>query len=365
MTNSRSTVTLTETVRMVRPVSERHVTSPIALCDDAGNLNRAAVGWSEKPRHHLNFQGRNWRRKRYDAWGVQCGPWYFCGAVVNLGYAGYGFAFLLDIERRELHERSCLNPLGRGAELAEEVGGGSSITGKGLSFRTQPYGSREMDSGLTQGMNLTAAAKLRDGRTLKCDLRVAYAPNLQTMNVVIPWNERQFHFTCKQNALPVSGTMSIGDQTIVVRPEESAAWLDFGRGIWPYRSHWNWTIGTSVAGGRRVGFNLGSGWTDGTGMTENALYIDGKVEKLAEPVNFRYNPRRIMEPWEVRTEGSERVRLTFEPLFDRYDASNLLIVRSQLHQLIGRYHGTIVSAAGERIAIENVIAVAEEHFARW
>jgi len=365
MATSRPTVSLTETVRDLCLLPERHLAAPISLCDEAGKLNRSAVGWSERPLHRLNFRGRNWRRKRYDVWGVQSGPWYFCAGIVNLGYVGYGFAFLLNLERRDLVGGSSLEPLGGSARLAEQVGGQSSFAGRALSFRAQPVGHFSESSGLPEAMALETSARVTGGRKLTTDLRVEYPSGQQTMNVVIPWNERQFHFTSKQNALAVSGIISLGDQIVPIAADQSAAWLDFGRGIWPYRSHWNWTIGSTIQEGRRVGFNLGSGWTDGTGMTENALYVDGRVEKLAEQVRFRYNPRQLTEPWQVETVESERVRLTFEPIFDRYDASNLWIVRSQLHQVIGRYHGTIVTERGERIAIDNMIAVAEEHFARW
>lgn len=38
--------------------------------------------------------------------------------------------------------------------------------------------------------------------------------------------------------------------------------------------------------GRLLGFNLGSGWTDGTGVNENAIYVDGRLVKLGEDVRF-------------------------------------------------------------------------------
>jgi len=37
------------------------------------------------------------------------------------------------------------------------------------------------------------------------------------MNVVIPWSSQRFQFTSKQNCLPVSGTIALGDERIRVR----------------------------------------------------------------------------------------------------------------------------------------------------
>ena len=41
--------------------------------------------------------------------------------------------------------------------------------------------------------------------------------------------------------------------------------------------------------GRTVGSNLGAGWTDGTGMNENGLCVDGRLTKISEDVKFDYD----------------------------------------------------------------------------
>ena len=44
--------------------------------------------------------------------------------------------------------------------------------------------------------------------------------------------------------------------------------------------------GIPTLGGRRIGLNFGGKWTDGTGMTENAVFVDGVMTKMHEDVIF-------------------------------------------------------------------------------
>ena len=76
-------------------------------------------------------------------------------------------------------------------------------------------------------------------------------------------------------------------------------------------------------GGRRIGLNFGGKWTDGTGMTENAVFIDGVMTKIHEDVLFTYDPKNFMVPWKIRTKFSDTVDLTFTPFFERESKTNV------------------------------------------
>ncbi len=160
--------------------------------------------------------------------------------------------------------------------------------------------------------------------------------------------------------------MKWGDQVIHFNPKDTFACLDFGRGIWPFESFWNWaSFSTRLSDSRLVGVNLGAGWTDGTGMTENGLCVDGKLIKLSEDVAFKYNSENFMAPWHLYTTITDRVNLTFEPFFERQAKTNALIIFSEVHQMFGHFSGTLKTNEGETIQIDNVIGWAEDHHAKW
>jgi hypothetical protein len=93
--------------------------------------------------------------------------------------------------------------------------------------------------------------------------------------------------------------------------------------------------------------------------------IDGKLTKLSENIIFEYDKNELMKPWKIKTAISDRVDLVFTPCYDRLALSNLLIVKSEVHQMIGHFSGRIKTDSGEIINIEKFPGCAEEHFGRW
>ena len=117
----------------------------------------------------------------------------------------------------------------------------------------------------------------------------------ETLNVVIPWSDIQFQYTSKQNTLPAVGYVQLDNERLEFASPAFGC-LDYGRGVWPEHTVWNWGSASGVQGGRTVGLNLGGQWTDGTGMTENGICIDGRLTKISEDVVFEYDRAAMMKP---------------------------------------------------------------------
>ena len=107
-----------------------------------------------------------------------------------------------------------------------------------------------------------------------------------------------------------------------------------------------------------------AGWTDGTPSTENGILVDGVLHKIGEDVRFEFDSTNYRRPWRIYTENSQTVDLTLTTEYERVAKSNLLIVNSEVHQLIGKFSGTI-RVAGETIRISQASGWAEDHKARW
>lgn len=106
---------------------------------------------------------------------------------------------------------------------------------------------------------------------------------------------------------------------------------------------------------------MGFGFGDTTAATENTLLLAGRIHKLPR-LEIDYDPGDFMRPWTMR---SERVDLTFTPFLERTAKTNLLLIRSEVHQMFGRYSGTVTTGHGESVVIDGLIGWAEEHNARW
>ncbi|MHB0886940.1 MAG: DUF2804 domain-containing protein [Bacillota bacterium] len=355
---------------------ERELTAPVSLCGSGGALNPEAVGWSRKPLHDCNLAGHWPRKKRWDYWCVTSDEYLFSVTLSNLDYAGLAFVYFHDFAGGRFIEKTVMKPLAAGCTLGRAVGEPVRFEDRGLRFSIEP------DSAAAPSL-AEAAARTRirvespdfGGSALAADLVVDHPAGHESMNVVIPWSRSRFQFTSKHQALPAEGVVTVGGGrgagtragALEARFPAglSFACLDFGRGVWPYSSVWNWASFSAMVDGRPVGVNLGGRWTDGTGYTENAIVAGGRLTKLPEKVTFAYDPKDFMRPWSIRTEGSDRVDLAFSPFYERVAKSDMLVVRSEVHQMIGRFSGTLTLDGGRRVAADGAVGWAEDHRARW
>jgi hypothetical protein len=147
-------------------------------------------------------------------------------------------------------------------------------------------------------------------------------------------------------------------------PEECHAVQDFGRGLWPRRSFWNWGVCTGVQGGDLIGVNLGAKWTTGTGANENGICFNGRLYKIMEDLSWSYDREDWMKPWRVRSEHSDRVDLTLYPRVVNRSKIRLGILDSRGACSFGHWRGAI-RFDDHRLEIENLIGWAEEFAHRW
>ncbi len=335
-------------------MQSRELTEPVLLCDTRGRLNPAAVGWSRHPLHQSNLRGAWPRKKRWNYWAITTERHLFSVTLSHLDYLGMAFAYYLDFETGSFIEQTVSTPFGQGFFLPEAVEGELRFQGKDLSI---------MMSDERSIARLAVTSRSFKGQPMLADLAVERPAGHETLNVVVPWSDSRFQYTSKQEALPTRGSVKLGDQ--IISFDGGFACLDFGRGIWPYKGFWNWAAGSGMQNGRAVGLNLGGGWTDGTGQNENGFVVDGRLTKVHEDLIFEYDPRDFMRPWRIRTRGSAQVDLEFHPFFERVARTDALILFSEVHQMIGRFSGQIVTEAGERLEIKELVGWAEEHKARW
>lgn len=347
--------------------SERELTEAVDLCDDRGHLADAARGWSRHPRLRANLRRAWGRKKRWDYWCVISPEVVVSFVYADVDYAGLASCWVLDQATGEQATAGLLAPFGRGFDLPEQVcTGTAAVRARALTL--------EIDEGATATRLLASAPASTspaspDARPgpISIDLTVDKPAGHESLNVVIPWSRRRFQFTSKQNTRPVHGAITVGDRTWVLGADSEAYGVqDLGRGIWPYSNRWNWAAASGRADdGRMVGLQFGGKWTAGTGATENALCIDGTLSKISEELIWIYDWDHPMRPWRVRTPGSDRVDVTLTPTFDRYDCTDLKVLKMEVHQCFGTWAGRVVGDDGEVAELRGIRGFAEEARNRW
>ncbi|MEV6342617.1 DUF2804 domain-containing protein [Actinoplanes sp. NPDC051851] len=331
---------------------ETEITEPVDLCQPDGRLNPRAVGWSRRPLHRANLRGWG-RRKRWEYWGVTT-PTHIVGLLASsLDYAGVHGLYLLDLATGEETAVDVTVPLARNAVLPDRSGSGwVSVSGGGLRI--------DIDQSVS-GTRIRANALLpRDGRArdVAVDLTVPAAEDRDCLGVVVGWRPHRFQYTVKDVGRPVHGSLTVGGVHHVVPRQGSYATLDHGRGKWPYSAVWNWAAGAGE--GRAI--QLGGKWTDGTGTTENALFLDGRLHKIGEDLHWSYDRTDWLESWHIT---GDRVDVRFEPFHERVSRTNLGVLAGETHQCFGRFTGWARTDDNRKIDLDGLTGWAEEARNRW
>jgi hypothetical protein len=344
--------------------SQNELTQPSPLLAADGRVTQ--VGWSRQPLLDCNLENarfyllrflQRFRIKRWDYYGLTTPDHFFSATLADLGYAGQVFIYLIDFATGKYHEATLTVPFSKGIALPRNSTEGDSTFDNGkvrLAFRHEEN-SRHI------GVTWPQFA----GKDLSTDFALRLQPAHESMTIVIPMKSTpRFYYNRKINCLPAEGYLTWGDNRIEFKPADALGNLDWGRGIWDYRSFWVWASASGfLPDGRTVGLNLGFGFGDTSKATENALILNGRVHKLGQ-VDFHYSSQDFKQPWKMSAPDG-RLQLDFTPFLERVAKTNLAIITSEVHQMFGRYRGTVTADDGEVINLDGLIGWAEEHHAKW
>ncbi|MGB9674456.1 MAG: DUF2804 domain-containing protein [Anaerolineales bacterium] len=343
---------------------QKEITQNGMLLTPRGDL--AQVGWSRQPLLDCNLEAANFykwhflqrfRIKRWDYYAIFTPKRFFSATLADLGYAGNIFVYTLDFASTDLHEEGLVIPFAKGITLPRNsTEGVSHFAGKGvtLTFQVQDQ----------QRHLIVSWPAFQQGRGIEADIWLEAPPLFESMNIVISIGKKRFYYNRKINCLPARGSLRYGDEHEILNPSDSIGSLDWGRGVWEYRSFWNWASASGFqADGSTIGLNLGCGFGDLSSATENALIYRNRIHKL-DQVTFEYQSGDYMQPWRFR-DNQGRLDLTFIPFKERIAKTNLGIIYSEVHQMFGHYHGWAITDDQQKLTISDLIGFAEEHHARW
>ncbi len=343
---------------------QKQITNPSPLLSPDGSLTQ--VGWSPQPLLDSNLEKAAFyslrflqplRMKRWDYYGVTTPSHYFSFTISDIGYLGMIFAYVIDFENKSYHEETIAVPFAMGVDLPRNsTAGESRFENKKAALSFKKEGEQRL-------LNIRWK-NFENGMDLNAQITTQETNQHESMNLVIPIEKKRFYFNRKINCMPASGWVEYLGTKHVLEPQSALANLDWGRGGWAYESFWVWASASGFQNdGRTIGLNLGYGFGDTSHATENAVILNGKIQKL-NLVDFKYDSKNFMAPWTMHSDDG-RLELTFTPFFERVARTDAKVLVSEVHQMFGKYNGSFFSDEGENIQIANLIGFAEEHHARW
>ena len=311
------------------------------------------------PRPFLRVPGTlgRFRLKEWSFMSVTTERWFLGFALVQLGYVGNAFCYLVD--RRDparAWEFEVITPMGAGLRIApSSVAGRSRFDWRGARFDIRWTGAWEvqLDVPLSAG---------DDTRRLHGAFRMEAEDALALLH---PLKPRRPAYTHKAAGMPVSGLLAFGGDEIPLA--EGLGALDWTRSMALRDTRWKWASAAArAADGRRVGLNLSAEvYDDAEGNSRvNALWLDGTVIPRAG-VDFRLPLEPASEPWQVMSRDDDSVALEFRPSGARAQKLDLAVVQSDFVQAFGTWHGRVAPPAAAPVDLDGAFGVAEEHYARW
>ena len=189
----------------------------------------------------------------------------------------------------------------------------------------------------------------------------------KSMVIATPFRKKgHFYYNQKINNMAANGYAKVGEETYGFH-SGSYGVLDWGRGTWTYRNTWLWSSCSSEYAGHTIGWNLGYGFGDTSKASENMVFLDDKAYKLDEvkmdiPLD-KFGHDDFMSPWKFRS-PSHDIDMTFTPIYDRHADTNVGIIRSNQHQVFGRFSGHFL-LDGKSFYFEDLPGFAEKVFNKW
>lgn len=341
---------------------QHEITRSRPLLDSRGNIAEPGFAKRLLPVYHrADIKAPAYRIKEWDYYLINNGRCAVALTVADNGYMGMDSISFLDFENHWQQTLSpmCAFPMGRRKLPESSSTGDIAVSGKGyeLAFRHTAEGRL-----LIFRMENFAGGRPIEGRILLTD------EPPESMVICTPFHKSgHFYFNQKINCLRASGWASVRGRRYEFEPETAFAVLDWGRGVWTYHNTWYWGSSSGAVDGVPFGWNIGYGFGDNTVATENMLFYEGRAHKLSR-VTFNI-PRRggefdYMSPWTFSSDDS-RFEMDFRPALDRAACTDFKLLKSDQHQVFGRFTGTAVLDDGRKIRVRDFPGFAERVENKW
>lgn len=343
-------------------MTQHEITSAIPLLDHRGNLTQPGWARSMLPEYNrAGVRGGPLRLKEWDYYLIMNGQFALALTIADNGYMGLDSISLMDFWENWQVTRSPMRlmPLGgTGLPATSKTGScASSGRGYGLLFRNEE-GQRTLHAHMD---------RFRDGQSLDAQIMLSQEPE-ESIVVCTPFDKPgRFYLNQKINCMRAQGKVTLGDREYVFDPADSFAVLDWGRGVWTYHNTWYWGSASGLVNGTPFGFNIGYGFGDTSAATENAVFYRGRLHKLSQVVFHipRRNGREdYLAPWTF-TSDDKRFKMKFRPILDRASCTSAGIIKSDQHQVFGRFTGAAVLDDGTAVHIRDFLGFAEKVENRW
>ena len=324
-------------------------TQRMPLLDERGRLTQPSWATTDVFYYNKEELRPHFRRKEWEFYQLSNPKFLFQLTYGHVGYAGNVGATLVNFETGERYSSGPLK-LFPGDSLDLDFAGG------------QPHSLKYEDDGFFLSIHFDGKLRRIHCRSDHFEAKLLCPNAGDAMCIATPFrNRNHFYYNYKKNFLDLRGYVRLHGQDCPL-DENTFLLLDSGRGVWPYRHEWVWGNGTKRFGKHVLGINIGWGFGNDEAASENALFWDGRIQKLDRIwVDRNQDP---MEPWRFQSSDG-RFNLRFEPFYDNYTRRKYLVINTRCHQVFGKLYGTVYLDDGRGITVDGMHFFCEHAVNRW
>jgi hypothetical protein len=276
--------------------------------------------------------------------------------VGTAGFASNGFVYAAELPSGTVHKKFAITPLMVGTHLSSSsTAGGHRFSTRGLSVSIE-----NLDGGRRFAAHIEA--KTESGGQLAADLAFRSKATDDHLSLCVPLPGGRWNYTHKFAAFDVSGRATIDGRTIDFAPGRSYGTMDFTKMYALRHAVWKWiALSGRTKHGKVIGLNLVDP-TPEAAVSENAVWIDGKREPLADVRLEQEQPTEASGPWRISAENLDIEMRAVAHVEQRLD---LPLVKHKLRHVVGSFSGRLRTRSGHIHDLENVVGIAEDYDTWW
>ncbi len=357
------------------------------LLDEKGNIKEPGYAKRLLPIYDRSqIKAPKSRIKEWDYYLISNGHFALAATVDDNGYMGLDTVTFMDFDEglRVAKDGFSVFPLGKvGLPNTSEVGNvHKNAKVYQINISNDGKGTRVLDVHVSQ---------IEKDKDLNAKITLTQTGD-ESMVIATPFEkDGHFYFNQKINCLRASGEVEFNGRTYIFDPEDSFGVLDWGRGVWTYHNTWYWGSASYQVDGIPFGWNIGYGFGDTSCATENMLFYNGKAHKLShvqfnipgnngptqpgckDTVNVDEETRKKLQvngkpnftaPWTF-TSDDGRFEMEFVPDLDRASCTDAFVIKSDQHQVFGKYSGKAILDDGTVIEVKDFPGFAEKVENKW
>ena len=302
------------------------------------------------------------RIKEWDYYLITDGHVGLALTIADNGYMGLDSVSFLDFDEGWEQTKSPMRlfPMGKTGLPESSADGASEIArgGYAMAFYHED-GARRLSFHMDRFL---------DGDALEGIVTLSGAPE-ESMVIATPFDKPgHFYYNQKINCMRAEGWITLGKRRIELTPDRFFGVLDWGRGVWTYQNTWYWGSASGELDGVPFGWNIGYGFGNTAAASENVLFYDGRIHKLGT-VEFHIpkdekGRNAYLNVWNF-TSDDNRFYMDFTPVLDRSALTSAIIIKSDQHQVFGRFTGRVTLDDGTVLPVRDFFGFAEKVENKW